>query len=431
MKTILIAALWAPLLAAQATDNTQLKQVIVFGRHSVRSPLATNSTLNQYSAGAYPQFSVQPGYLTANGAALETILGGYYRAWLTKEGLLIGNDASDAKLVYFRANNIERTIATAQAFAVGMLPAAPPPVDFLPAGVDPLFDPMDAGVSHLDSRQAVAAVSGRLGGNPQSLSSAYAAEFALARSVLFGYPLGQTPVPATPEGKTDPTAIPIGAAPGVPGLPVDLGGLLTIESVTTPFLLEYADGMQPSDVAWGRLTADQISQLTRITQLLLDLEYRTPYVARVLSSNLASHVVRSLQQAATGNTMAGSLGNPQTKVMVLIASDVNVTSLAGLLHLDWTLPGYQENFCALGGALVFELRQSRSTGEYVVRASYVTQSLDQLRNRTVLTLSAPPSVAPVFIPGCSTASAKFDCPLSGFVRVADAAIDQKSADLTH
>jgi hypothetical protein len=76
MKNILVAALWAPLLAAQAPDNTQLNQVIIFGRHSVRSPLLPNSTLNEYSVQAYPQFDVQPGYLTSNGAALETILGG-------------------------------------------------------------------------------------------------------------------------------------------------------------------------------------------------------------------------------------------------------------------------------------------------------------------------------------------------------------------
>jgi 4-phytase/acid phosphatase len=271
--------------------------------------------LDQFSMQAFPEFSVPPGYLTANGTSVETILGGYYRAWLTDEGLLTGNDAADAT--------------------------------------------------------------------------------------------------------------------GLPRLPVDLGGLPMLESTTSSFFLEYAEGMPLSDVAWGRLTADQIGQLTRITLLLLDLEFRTPYVARVESSNLASHVARSLLQASTGDALAGSVGTPQTKVMVLIASDVNIAGLAGLLHLDWMLPGYQQDFCTLGGALVFELRQSLSTGEYVVRASYVGQSLDQLRNRTALTLSAPPSIAPVFIPGCSTPNARFDCPLSEFVKVADAAIDPKSVDLTH
>lgn len=74
-------------------------------------------------------------------------------------------------------------------------------------------------------------------------------------------------------------------------------------------------------------------------------------------------------------------------------------------------------------------RRDRHRDEYVVRASYVSQSLDQLRNRTALTLGAPPSIAPIFIPECSAADGKFDCPLNGFVRMADSVIDRKSADL--
>jgi 4-phytase/acid phosphatase len=135
-------------------------------------------------------------------------------------------------------------------------------------------------------------------------------------------------------------------------------------------------------------------------------------------------------QAATGNAMTGALGTPSTKVVVLIASDVNIGGLAGLFHLDWILPGYQADYCSPGGALVFELRQSQNTGEYLVRASYKAQTLDQLRNLTALTLAAPPASAPVFIPGCSTRNATFDCSLEDFVMVSRHAIDPLSADQT-
>jgi 4-phytase/acid phosphatase len=100
-----------------------------------------------------------------------------------------------------------------------------------------------------------------------------------------------------------------------------------------------------------------------------------------------------------------------------------------LFHLDWMLPGYQANFCAPGGALVFQLRQSQSTGEYIVRASYIAQTLDQLRNRTALTLNTPPASAPVFIPGCSTHNATFDCSLAKFMVLAKQVIDPAAADL--
>jgi 4-phytase / acid phosphatase len=85
---------------------------------------------------------------------------------------------------------------------------------------------------------------------------------------------------------------------------------------------------------------------------------------------------------------------------------------------------------ALRGALwCSSLRQSQSTGESIVRTSYIAQTLDQLRNRTVLTLTTPPASAPVFIPGCSTRNARFDCALADFVAEAKRAIDPKSADL--
>jgi len=186
-----------------------------------------------------------------------------------------------------------------------------------------------------------------------------------------------------------------------------------------------------SDVGWGQLTAGGISQTLRLYTLALDLEFRTPYLAAVQSSNVASHVVRSLVQSATGNAITGALGDPSTKVIVLIASDVNITGLAGLFHLDWILPGYPADVCAPGGALVLELRQSQSTGEYVVRVSYIAQTMDQLRNQTALTLDAPPAIAPVFIPGCSVDNASFDCPLERFVEIAKHTIDPQSTDLTN
>lgn len=421
-RSLALALCCASFVAAQTTDDTQLKQVIIFGRHSVRSALAPNSLLNTYSAQPFPSFSVPPGYLTTHGAALETVLGGYFRLWLLQEGLLTGKDSADAPLVYVRAKSLERTRATAQAFAAGLLPLASVNVDYVEQGSDPLFDPIGAGVAELDSQMAVAAVAGRIGNNAPSLASAYASELALTGSVLFGYPLSQDPAPATPAGKVDVTAIPFSIAAG-PASPVDLGGLVTANYATDPFVFEYADGMPAADVGWGQLTATGISQITRLTTLLFDLEYRTPYLDEVQSSNVASHVVRSMVQAATGNRMTGSLGTPSTKVIVLIASDVNVTGLAGLFHLDWTLPGYQPNYCAPGGALVFALRQSQSSGEFIIRASYIAQTLDQLRNQTALTLATPPASAPLFIPGCSMSNATFDCPLATFVRIAQNVIE--------
>ena len=194
--------------------------------------------------------------------------------------------------------------------------------------------------------------------------------------------------------------------------------------------MEYADGLPASEVGWGHLTAGGISQTFRLYNLVLDLEYKTPYMARVLSSNMASHVVRTMVQAATGSAMSGTLGTSSSKVIVVTAANTNMAAFAGLLHLDWLQPGYQNDVLAPGGAIVFELRQSQTTGEYVVRTSYVAQTMDQLRNVTPLTLSAPPVSAPVLVPGCTIRNlSTFDCPLGVFVTVVNHALDPHSVDL--
>jgi len=432
MKTILMAACCVPFLWAQSTDNTQLKQVIIFGRHAVRTPNTPNSTLNNFSVLSYPNFSV-PGVsvMTPNGQANETILGGYFRLWLTQEKLLTGNDAADNAFVYFRADGAPLIIGTAQAFAAGFLPAASVTINSTTTA-DPIFHPVDAGVAQLNEEMAVAAVNGRIGNNPQALATAYAAELALLRSVLFNYPVTTTPPPATPAGKLDVTAAPITVTAGTnSALPVNLGGLLTVATALDPFIMEYADGMATPDVAWGQLNAGGISQVFRLYDRVLDLEYRTPYLTSVQNSNLASHIVRTLLQGATGNSMGGALGTPSDKVIALHASNFNISGLAGLLDLDWLAPGYQADVAAPGGALVFELRQSQTTGEFIVRAAYIVQTMDQLRNRTPLTLNAPPAIAPVFIPGCSTHNATFDCPLESFVRVVGQQTNPRFVDLNN
>ncbi len=426
-----MAALCVPFLAAQRPDNTVLKQVIIFGRHAARTPVATPSQLSSFSTLPFPAFSVSgQAVITPNGATNETILGGYFRLWLTQEGLLTGNDAADAASVYVRANNAPLIVDTAQAFVAGLLPAAPPPVNTVPAP-DPLFDPIDAGVAKLDINMAIASVNGRIGGNPQLLSSAYAAEFAMARSVLFNYPVGTSPAPATPAGKIDITTIPITMTAGNSTAPVNPGGLSSFYMAIDPFMMEYADGMPTSDVGWGNLDAAGISQMFRVYDALLDLEFRTPYLAGVQSSNLASHIIRSILQAATGSAMTGTVGTPSDKIVVLTAANTNLAGLAGLFQLDWLVDGFQRDVASLGGALVFELRQSQRTGEFIVRTAYITQTMDQIRNRTKLTLAAPPANVPVFIPGCSVDNTTFDCSLRSFLRVTQHAINARNADLNN
>lgn len=103
----------AQTLANQATDPTVLKQIIIFGRHSVRSSVVPSAILATFASQPYPDFGVPIGYLTPHGAQAEVLLGSYLRDYLLAEGLLTGTDAEDAKKSYFRANSIQRSNVTA------------------------------------------------------------------------------------------------------------------------------------------------------------------------------------------------------------------------------------------------------------------------------------------------------------------------------
>jgi 4-phytase / acid phosphatase len=421
-------ALLAPALASAQTvsatpDDTVLRQIILFGRHGVRSPVAPAAALARFTARAYPDFGVPPGYLTPHGAQAATLLGSYFHEYLVHEGLLSGDAAQDAKSAYFRANSIQRSNVTAAALAAGLYPGATVPVHSYPLGQpDPIFDPIAAQVAKVDAGRASREVAAIFGTGP-AIAAAYGPEFSLIRQLVNA---GPPQPPASPP--MDATQLPIPLAPNTSGVAtgnvINSGAVAATLFVADPFVMEYTDGLPLKDVAWGDLTLEKLSQQTRIITLYFDLEVRAPYLSRVQSSNAAAHVLRSLQQAATGKRVPGAFGEPGTRVLVVNSSDAYVAGLAGLLRMHWLLPGFQPDYCAPDGALVFELRQSRSTGKFLVRVFYTAQTFDQLRDLTPLSLDQPPATAQLFVPGSHPGTASLDVPFAEFKALVESAVDR-------
>jgi 4-phytase/acid phosphatase len=204
---------------------------------------------------------------------------------------------------------------------------------------------------------------------------------------------------------------------------------LTMEAID-PFVMQYAVGFPTNEVAWGRLTLDELSQQTRLMTLQFDICMRQPYLARVQSSSAASHILRSMLQVTGGVPLEGAFGTNQPQVLVIISSDAYLAGLAGLLDMHWLLPGYQPDFCPPGGALVFELRQVTATGQYLVRVFYTAQTFDQLRKLTTLTLGAPPATQQLLVPGGSS-TANLDVDFTTFTNLMNAAIGMEYVQSTN
>src|ERR1035437_9699866 len=294
---LLGVAMEGPVLAQTtnaADDGTVLKQIIIFGRHSIRSAISTTNVLNRFSADPYPDhFGVPIGYLTTNGQQAAGLLGSYFHDYLLHEKLLTGSNNTDLARSYFHANTIERSYMTAVKFGAGLVPGVTVPIHTYAAGAaDPVFDPLMAQVATVDPARALAEVLG-LYGSGTNLASAYSSELSLISKVL--YPPGTQPNTNAAQGSVDPTTLPITLVTNTPqgtNLPpyktgdvINMGGLFAAGSAAAPSVMHYTDGSPTNEVGWGRFTLDTLSQQTRLATLGFSLAMRPPDLARMQASS--------------------------------------------------------------------------------------------------------------------------------------------------
>jgi 4-phytase / acid phosphatase len=396
----------------------ELKLAIILSRHGVRSPLMTAEKLAPYASQAWPTWETAPSVQTPRGNQLIALIGDYYRARFQKAGLLTGDPAVDGPLVYIRADNDQRTIATATILGKALVSVGEPDVHALPEGqTDPLFRAYTAHVGTPNLELATASVLGRVGGDLTNLDRAYATQYAQLNAILYG--------PGASPGQLASVVGPSSVSIGAKNYLVSFKGpLRAAEEAIDSFILQYADGKPASEVGWGRVDEKALTDLLVLHAAFFDLADRTFYPAQVQGSNLASHIVDTLEQGAQADSVPGALGPPGEHIVVLVGHDSNIANIGGLFNMNWMVPGTQANPMLPGGALVFELwKRGDAPGAYYVRTSYVAQTLSQQREATSLSLDVPPAKAPICIPGCGGVAPDFETPLASFVRQARKVID--------
>lgn len=416
---LLLAACCVVTAAAQsatAQSSGDLQAVIVLMRHGVRTPIESETRSGLYNAQAWPAWPTEPGVLTPHGAEALHLLGQFYRTRYTS---LLESNACEHPGIFVEANTTQRTIASAKAMLTGLSPQCNVEVHSLKDLYNPLFSPSNSPA--VDRQRIVDATMGRMGNQPAWFDHAFTRQLEKLHRILTecSGPGCNRSVPDFRNAqlpKSNPAVTDDPRAQSIATLGADF---------SENFLLQYTEGMPMSQVGWGRVSRADLDDLMQMNTQYHDFMLRPPYEAQVGASYLAAHLRDTILSAASGKPTPKELGTPADRFILLDGHDSNLSWLGGLLRLDWLLPDQTFNATPPGSALVFEVRRNRTNGNATVQVLFISQTLDQIRNLTPLTGSEQPSVAPVFIPGCSGPAPDYACPVDEFSRIVDANIDSR------
>ena len=385
-----------PLIASNPPPGKQeglrLDRVVMLMRHGVRPPTKAQVVPAGMNDQPWPKWSVDYGELTQHGYDAVRLVGAWDRSYWQARGLLPANGCPDQAAVEVAASAKSRTQATARALVEGLAPGCMIDVDFPQDKDDDVeFHPLDSGAMPIDADEALRAVQALAPpGGMQAEIIAHADGFALLDQAL-----GCTGIRA--KSGCSLAAMPPAIVPNQGDRP-DVGDPFGIAStVSQTFLLEYLEGMPMSEVAWGRLSRQQIEELLQFHSLKFYYEGRAPYVAARAASPLASRMLEAMRRGP--------------KLTVLVGHDTNIADLGGFLDLHWKVPSYPRDDPPPGGALGFEVL-SDTAGEQFVRAFYRSQTMDQVRELQPLSATNAPSYEYLPIPGCASL-----CPLPTFAEI--------------
>jgi 4-phytase/acid phosphatase len=375
---------------ALASAAPVLERVVLVSRHGVRAPTQTVEALDAATGREWPTWPVGPGELTPHGAEALGRMGDFLRGVYVREGLLPARGCAAAGAVQVWADGGDRrTRQSGQVLATALAPGCGVASTHGPDGVrDPLFDAAGTGVCPVDTNEALAALAAQTRDGAGLIRPEDRKALDALQAIV------------APTGCADGRGLcldgPSAFASGKAG--VKLAGPLALASTWSEnLLLEFTEGLPLDQVGWGRAGSPAaLAAILPAHDRAAALMRQTPYLAAHNGVVMARTVLDLLEGHMPTDPHAPPL-SPEAKLTVIAGHDTNLSNLAGVFGLSWTLPD-QPDATAPDTVLTFELW--RNGAIKTVRIVVYSQSLTQLRDASTLNAADPAGVTPVESPDC-------------------------------
>jgi len=370
-----------------------LERVVLVARHGVRAPTASPEALQTQTGRAWPAWPVGPGELTPHGAEALGRMAAFVRGVYAEKGLLPKGACPASGTVQVWADGADQRTRESGAVWARALNCSVAAGHGPDGESDALFDAAGMGVCPVDAKAALTALNG-LTQNQSEISRA-TEDGAINRISVILAPKGCA-------GGLGPCLAGRNAfASSKTGLKLS-GPMATASTLVENLLLEYAEGLPLDQVAWGLYGEDavdverQLAAAFAVHNRAAYLMRQTPELASHNGVVLARTVLDLLQGQAPRDSHAPPL-SAAARLTVIAGHDTNLSNLAGIFGLNWTLPD-QPDATAPDTTLAFEVW--RDGVAETVRVVVYSQSLRQLRTAANLDHDHPAGVTPIALPDC-------------------------------
>lgn len=351
------------------SDGYELDQVLIISRHNIRSPLSGGgSLLEQITPHEWFEWTSNPSELSVKGGQLETAMGQFFRKYIEAKGMISENWIPEEGEVRFYANSMQRTIATSEFFASGLLPVGNPEIEYHEdyGGVDSTFCP----IIRFTSPEFEAQVRSEIYENLPDLTESYSLLDEVLDFKDSDY-AKENHISAIP---TDDTEFILNAGDEVQVT----GGLKIANSAVDALKLQIYEEDDIDKALFGhKMTEDQIKKISKIGDAYQEACEGSPTLAKQTMAPMIAEMKSELDMP--GRKFSFFCGHDSTIMALIAALDIK----------EYELPGTISCKTPIGGKLVWEKYRGTDGNEYI-KLIMCYNTTEQLRDCGITSIEEPP-----------------------------------------